>query len=99
MILLDDLVEKSIYIIREANAKFENIAVLWSTGKDSTTLLSLIREAFFGTIPFPVIHIDTGFHFQELLDFRDQIASDWKLELIIAKSNSKIKKIPKIQET
>ena len=56
---LADLERRSISIIREAKAQFKNIAVLWSTGKDSTTTLWLCRKAFFGKIPFPVIHIDS----------------------------------------
>ena len=56
---LADLERKSISIIREAKAQFKNIAVLWSTGKDSTTTLWLCKKAFFGRIPFPVIHIDS----------------------------------------
>ena len=54
---LKELENKSIYIIREAYAEFENPAVLWSTGKDSTTVLALCRKAFFGKIPFPVIPV------------------------------------------
>ena len=49
---LDELENKSIYIIREAYYQFKNIAALWSIGKDSTTLVWLIRKAFFGKIPF-----------------------------------------------
>ena len=48
---LDELENKSIYIIREAYYQFKNIAALWSIGKDSTTLVWLIRKAFFGKIP------------------------------------------------
>ena len=52
---LKELENKSIYIIREAYAVFENPAILWSMGKDSTTALALCRKAFFGKIPFPAI--------------------------------------------
>jgi len=52
---LKELENKSIYIIREAYAEFENLAILWSMGKDSTTALALCRKAFFGKIPFPAI--------------------------------------------
>lgn len=79
-------IEKSIYIIREAKAKFKNPCVLWSTGKDSTTLLHLIKQAFFGEIPFPVVHIDTGYHYPELLKFRDKIAKEWGLNLVVIKN-------------
>lgn len=58
---LYELENKTIYIIREAYARFRNIALLWSIGKDSTSLLWIARKAFFGKIPFPIVHIDTGF--------------------------------------
>lgn len=83
---LEELCDRSIYIIREAKTKFKKVAVLWSTGKDSTTVLSLIREAFFGEIPFDVVHIDTGFKFPEIYEFRDQIAVEWNLNLVIARN-------------
>lgn len=79
------LAQKSIYIIREAKAQFRNPAVMWSTGKDSTVLLHLCREAFFGEVPFPVIHIDTGWHFPEVYEFRDYLADKWNLDLIVAR--------------
>jgi sulfate adenylyltransferase subunit 2 len=83
---LDQLENKSIYIIREAYAQFKNIAILWSIGKDSTTMLHLCRKAFFGKLPFPAIHIDTGAKFQEMYDFRDKYAKEWELNLIVAKN-------------
>jgi len=83
---LDQLESKSIYIIREAKAKFRKLAMLWSVGKDSTTLLWLAKKAFFGKVPFPVIYIDTGKHFQEMYDFRDQCVKKWGLNLIISKN-------------
>jgi len=83
---LSNLERKSISIIREAKAQFRNMGVLWSTGKDSTATLWLCRRAFFGTIPFPVIHIDTSFKFPEIYEFRDRIAKEWNLDLVIAKN-------------
>jgi sulfate adenylyltransferase subunit 2 len=83
---LRDLENKSVYIIREAYAEFKKPAVLWSTGKDSTAALSLCRQAFFGRIPFPVIHIDTGYKFRQMYDFRDRIAAEWGLDLIVAEN-------------
>jgi len=53
-------------------------------GKDSTTLLWITRKAFFGQIPFPVIHIDTGFKFQEIYAFRDRYTQEWGLDLVIS---------------
>lgn len=80
---LKELENESIYLIREAYQKFPNLALLWSIGKDSTTLLWLVRKAFFGKIPFPVIHIDTGYKFKEIYEFRDRYAQAWGLELIV----------------
>jgi sulfate adenylyltransferase subunit 2 len=83
---LQDLENKSLYIIREAYAEFKKPAVLWSTGKDSTAALWLCRKAFLGKIPFPVIHIDTGYKFKEMYKFRDAIAAEWGLDLIVAEN-------------
>lgn len=82
---------KTLFIIREAAAQFKNIAILWSMGKDSTALLWLCRKAFLGKIPFPAIHIDTGFKFPEMYKFRDQIVKKWNINLIIAKNTSALK--------
>jgi sulfate adenylyltransferase subunit 2 len=87
---LDSLENRSIYIIREAYQMFRDVAVLWSVGKDSTTLLSLIRKAFFGRIPFPVIHIDTGYKFPEMYEFRERLSRDWGFEVLIARNDEKI---------
>lgn len=88
---LDELENKSIYIIREAYNQFKNIAVLWSIGKDSTTLVWLCRKAFFNKIPFPVIHIDTTYKFKEIYKFRDQYAKAWGLKLIVGKNEKAAK--------
>jgi sulfate adenylyltransferase subunit 2 len=87
---LDMLENKSIYIIREAYARFKNIAMLWSVGKDSTTLLWLIRKAFFGNIPFPIIHIDTSYKFPEMYQFRDHLAKEWGFTLLTARNEVKL---------
>jgi sulfate adenylyltransferase subunit 2 len=83
---LSDLENRSVYIIREVYAEFKKPAILWSVGKDSTASLWLCRKAFFGRIPFPVIHIDTGFKFAEMYSFRDRIALEWNFELIVAEN-------------
>jgi len=83
---LSVLEKKSVAIIREAKAQFSKPAVLWSTGKDSTATLWLCRKAFFGEIPFPVIHIDTGHKFPEIYEFRNRVAGEWGLNLMIAKN-------------
>lgn len=83
---LDKLEEQSIFILREAKAKFKKLAGLWSMGKDSTVMLALARKAFFGKVPFPVIHIDNGIDFPETYDYRKKLADEWNLDLIVAKS-------------
>jgi sulfate adenylyltransferase subunit 2 len=83
---LRQLENQSIFIIREAYAQFRKVAMLWSIGKDSTTLLWLVRKAFFGKIPFPIMHIDTTYKFKEIYEFRDKYAKEWNLNLIVAKN-------------
>ena len=83
---LEKLENLSIYIIREAYKQFKNIALLWSIGKDSTTTLWLCRKAFYGKIPFPVIHIDTGFKFPEMYEFRDEWTKKLGINLIVGKN-------------
>lgn len=87
---LDKLENQSIFIIREAYSQFRNIAMLWSIGKDSTTLLWLVRKAFFGKIPFPVMHIDTSYKFEEIYEFRDKYAKEWDLNLIVSRNEDAI---------
>ncbi len=89
---LDELESKSIYIIRETFKQFKNPALLWSIGKDSTVLLWLCKKAFYGKIPFPVVHIDTGYKFKEIYKFRDEYAKKWNLNLLISKNDKADKK-------
>jgi len=88
---LSELENRAIYIIREAYATFRNVAMLWSIGKDSSTLLWLCRKAFFGRIPFPVLHIDTSYKFPEIYRYRDEYAKKWGLDLIVARNEERIK--------
>lgn len=88
---LKNIENRSLYIIREAYAEFKKPAVLWSTGKDSTATLWLCRKAFFGKIPFPVIHIDTTYKFKEMYAFRDKLAKEWGMDLIVARNEDAIK--------
>jgi sulfate adenylyltransferase subunit 2 len=81
---LEELEHRSIYIIREAYACFEKPGILWSMGKDSTVLVALCRKAFLGTVPFPVIHIDTGRKFSSMYVFRDRWSKTWGLDLLVA---------------
>lgn len=79
---LDQLESQSIYIFREAFNRIENIAMLWSLGKDSNVMIWLARKAFFGHVPFPVMHVDTGKKFKEMYVFRDRYVDAWKLNFI-----------------
>jgi len=87
---LDKLESQSIFIIREAYSRFRKVSMLWSIGKDSTTLLWLVRKAFFGRIPFPIIHIDTTYKFKEIYDFREKLAKEWGLNLLVARNEEAI---------
>jgi sulfate adenylyltransferase subunit 2 len=79
---LDQLEYRSVHILREAYAAFRSLGMLWSIGKDSTVLLWLTRKAFFGHVPFPLIHIDTSFKIPEMIQYRDRLVADWGLNLI-----------------
>jgi sulfate adenylyltransferase subunit 2 len=79
---LDQLEHRSVFILREAYSAFRNLCMLWSIGKDSTVLLWLTRKAFFGHVPFPLVHIDTSFKIQEMIRYRDRLAAEWRLNLI-----------------
>ena len=83
---LQQLEQKSIYILREVRARFKKPAMLWSMGKDSTCMLYLCKRAFLGKIPFPAIHIDNGQDFPETYAFRDKIVKEWEVNLLIAKA-------------
>ena len=80
---LDRLESESVYIFREAFNRIEKLAMLWSLGKDSNTMIWLAKKAFFGRVPFPVVHIDTGRKFPEMYAFRDRYAAEWGLNLIV----------------
>jgi len=78
---LDDLESRSIYILREAYNRISPLGMLWSIGKDSTALLWLVQKAFYGRVPFPLIHLDTDMELPEVYEFRDQLAKDWGFDL------------------
>jgi phosphoadenosine phosphosulfate reductase len=80
----EDKVNKSKEILREALQRFEKIGIAWTTGKDSTAILHLIKETF-GKVSMPVLHGDTTVKFKEIYDFRDKIAEQWGLNLIVVK--------------
>ena len=69
---LKQLEAESIHIIREVAAEFENPVMLYSIGKDSSVMLHLALKAFYpGTLPFPLLHVDTNWKFKEMIAFRD----------------------------
>lgn len=80
---LDRLEATSVHILREAYATLPRLCMLWSIGKDSTVLLWLSRKAFFGQVPFPLVHIDTGFKIPEMIAHRDRIARAWRLHMVV----------------
>ncbi len=80
---LDHLESHSVYIFRDAFEKIAPLGMLWSVGKDSNVMLWLARKAFFGHVPFPVVHVDTGKKFREMYEFRDRYTAEWGLNLII----------------
>lgn len=82
---LDALEAHSIYVLREAVATVSPLAMLWSIGKDSNALLWLARKAFFGRVPFPVVHLDTDMEFDEVYTFRNELARNWNLDFRIAR--------------
>jgi len=83
---LDKIESKSIHILREAYANFKNLGMLWSIGKDSTVLVWLARKAFFGHVPFPLIHIDTSYKIPEMIEYRDKFAREWKINMIVGQN-------------
>ena len=85
---LDQLENRSVHILREAYAAFRNLGMLWSIGKDSTVLLWLTRKAFFGHVPFPLIHIDTSFKIPEMIQYRDRLVDEWGLNLIYGQNEA-----------
>ncbi|MBW4801895.1 sulfate adenylyltransferase subunit CysD [Loigolactobacillus coryniformis] len=80
---LDELEAESIYIFREAYKNLGKLGLLWSIGKDSTVLLWLVRKAFYGHTPFSFIHVDTSFEMPEVIEYRDRVAAELGLDLIV----------------
>jgi sulfate adenylyltransferase subunit 2 len=82
---LDVLESESIHIMREVVAEFEHPVLLFSGGKDSVVMLALAERAFWpARIPFPVMHVDTGHNFPEVLEFRDRRVAEIGARLVVA---------------
>ncbi|MGD0020724.1 MAG: sulfate adenylyltransferase subunit CysD [Smithellaceae bacterium] len=90
---LKQLESESIYILRESAAEFKNPVLLYSAGKDSSVLVHLALKAFYpGKIPFPLMHVDTGFKFPEMYAFRDAFCKKSDLRLIVERNEEWIAK-------
>lgn len=90
---LDQLEAEAIHIFREVAGQFERPALLFSGGKDSITLVHLAMKAFRpGRFPFPLVHVDTGHNFPEVIEFRDRIAAQIGERLIVRKVEDSMKK-------
>ncbi|MEZ4361495.1 MAG: sulfate adenylyltransferase subunit CysD [Kofleriaceae bacterium] len=88
---LDLLEAEAIAILRETAAEFANPVLMYSIGKDSQVLLHLARKAFFpAKLPFPLLHVDTGWKFREMYQFRDEVAAAHGLQLIVHRNQRAI---------
>lgn len=83
---LQELEDQGVYILREAYRHFKQLCMLWSVGKDSTVLLWLARKAFMGHVPFPLVHIDTSYKIPEMIAYRDKLARDWGLRMVVGQN-------------
>lgn len=89
---LKQLEAESIHIMREVVAEFENPVMLYSIGKDSSVMLHLARKAFYpAKLPFPLMHIDTTWKFKEMIEFRDRVAKEYGLELLVYTNQDGVK--------
>ena len=88
---LKTLESQSVHIIREVAAEFERPVLLFSGGKDSVVMLRLAQKAFWpGRIPFPVMHVDTGHNFPEVIEFRDRAVDQYGATLVVASVQASI---------
>src|SRR5512135_707961 len=82
---LQYLETEAIHVLREVAAEFERPALLFSGGKDSIVMLRLAEKAFWpARIPFPVMHVDTGHNFDEVIEFRDRRVAELGVRLVVA---------------
>jgi sulfate adenylyltransferase subunit 2 len=97
---LDALEAESIHIFREVAAEFEHPVLLFSGGKDSAVMLRLAEKAFWpARIPFPVMHVDTGHNFEEVIDYRDRRVAELGIQLIVASVQASIDSGRSVEET
>jgi len=96
---LGDLEDEAIHILREVAGQFERPVLLFSGGKDSIVMLHLARKAFWpGRVPFPVMHVDTGHNFDEVIEFRDRHVAQLGVQLVVASVQDSIDR-GRIRET
>src|SRR5437868_14346960 len=88
---LEQLEQQSVFIFREAFRHFERLCMLWSIGKDSTVLRWLAPKAFFGHVPFPLVHIDTSYKIPEMITYRDKLAMEYKLTMVVGQNTAALK--------
>src|SRR5437764_14307761 len=87
---LDRLEAESIFILRETVAEATRPVMLYSIGKDSSVMVHLARKAFFpGPLPFPLLHVDTGFEYPEMIAFRDWFVDEIGARLIVRTNRSR----------
>jgi sulfate adenylyltransferase subunit 2 len=97
---LDAIEAESIHIIREVAAEFERPVLLFSGGKDSIVMLRLAEKAFWpAAIPFPVLHVDTGHNFPEVIEYRDRRVAELGVSLIVASVQASINAGRVVEET
>jgi sulfate adenylyltransferase subunit 2 len=97
---LDVLEAESIHVMREVAAEFERPVLLFSGGKDSVVMLALAERAFWpARIPFPVMHVDTGHNFPEVMDFRDRRVAELGARLVVASVQDAIDSGKVVEET
>lgn len=90
---LDKLEAEAVYIMREVAAECEKVVMLYSIGKDSSVMLHLAKKAFYPEKPpFPLMHIDTTWKFREMIEFRDKMAKESGMELIVYTNEEGVKK-------
>src|ERR1051325_6061339 len=97
---LDALESESIHLIREVAAEFERPVLLFSGGKDSVVMLHLAKKAFWpAKLPFPVMHVDTGHNFPEVIEFRDATVEQLGVNLVVASVQESIDQGRVVEET
>ncbi|GGF81081.1 sulfate adenylyltransferase subunit CysD [Wenyingzhuangia marina] len=97
---VNTLESEAIYILREVAAQFEKPVLLFSGGKDSITLVRLAQKAFWpAKIPFPFLHVDTGHNFPETIEFRDRLAKELGIDLIVRNVQDNIDAGKVVEET